>query len=159
MPACHSPPRRRRRRPPLLCPYDFLSRGRGTATHGARPAARGAHSPAGLLALSSRGGAWGCVVALTGDRLYQPVSVRNGGPHHPGVTYRTTATYPYIANGDRALAALRGNLRVAAARDGAVPDWSTLHVTGPTEVVGARGFVWYEWAATVDSQEIPATNV
>lgn len=72
------------------------------------------------------------------------------------MTYRTTATYPYIADADRAVADLRGQLRIAAMNDGAAPDWSTLRVTGPTEVVGARGIVWYEWSASVDSQEIAA---
>lgn len=65
------------------------------------------------------------------------------------MTYKATASYPYIDSAE-AVAALRSELRVAAARDGATPDWSTIRVTGPTEVVGARGRVWYEWAATVD---------
>lgn len=70
--------------------------------------------------------------------------------------YRTTATYPSLVDAERAIAALRGNLRVTAARDGALPDWSTLRVTGPTEVIGARGIVWWEWTATVDTQDVPA---
>lgn len=32
-----------------------------------------------------------------------------------------------------------------------MPDWSTLGVAGPTQVMGARGIVWYEWTATVDA--------
>ena len=67
------------------------------------------------------------------------------------MTYRTTAAYPYIADADRAVAALCGNLRVASARDDAAPDWSTIRVTGPTEVIDARGIVWYEWTAAVDA--------
>jgi hypothetical protein len=73
-----------------------------------------------------------------------------------GMTYRTTAAYPNLADADQAVAALRGDLRMAAARDGAVPDWSTLRVTGPNQVVGVRGVFWYEWTATVDSQDVPA---
>lgn len=71
------------------------------------------------------------------------------------MTYKATATYPY-ADSERAVAALRGQLRITAMNNGAAPDWSTLRVTGPTEVIGARGIVWYEWAATVDSHEIAA---
>lgn len=71
------------------------------------------------------------------------------------MTYRATASYPYV-DSDRAVAALRGQLRAAAMNDGAAPDWSTLLVSGPTEVIGARGIRWYEWAATVDSQQIAA---
>jgi hypothetical protein len=80
------------------------------------------------------------------------------GSDHAGVTYRTTAAYPYV-NAERALAALRGHLRMAAAGDGAVPDWSTLRVTGPIEIVGARGIVWFEWRATVDVQAGSAHNL
>ena len=54
---------------------------------------------------------------------------------------------------------MRGQLRAAAAQDGAVPGWSTLEVTGPTQVVGARGIFCYEWTAAVDAegfhQELP----
>lgn len=34
--------------------------------------------------------------------------------------------------------------------DGAVPDWATLRVAGPDEVVGRHGVVWHEWTAEVD---------
>lgn len=86
---------------------------------------------------------------------YRPISVRNAEPHHPEVTYKATASYPSI-DSERAVAALRGDLRMAAARDGTAPDWSTLRITGPTEVIGAQGRVWYEWAATVDGRNEPA---
>lgn len=71
------------------------------------------------------------------------------------MTYKARASYPYV-DSERAVAALRGQLRVAAMNDGTTPDWSTLLITGPTEVIGARGIRWYEWAATVDSHQIPA---
>lgn len=69
------------------------------------------------------------------------------------MTYQAKVAYPYAAESERALAALRGHLRAAATADGAVPEWSTLHVTGPTQVIGARGIFWYEWTATVESQQ------
>ena len=86
---------------------------------------------------------------------YRSASVRNPGPDHSGVTYKATASYPY-RDSERAVAALRGELRMVAARDGAAPDWSTLRVNGPTEVIGARGVVWYEWTPTVDTHDVPA---
>lgn len=69
--------------------------------------------------------------------------------------YRTTAAYPY-GDSERAVAALRGHLRMAAANDGATPNWSTLRITGPTEVTGANGVICYHWTATVDTQDLPA---
>ena len=51
----------------------------------------------------------------------------------------------------RAVAALRGELREQAAARWQVPDWSTLEVSGPVEVAGASGRVWYRWAATVEA--------
>jgi hypothetical protein len=35
--------------------------------------------------------------------------------------------------------------------DGAVPNWATLRVAGPDQVVGRHGVVWYEWSAEVDA--------
>ncbi|WP_139220542.1 hypothetical protein [Trujillonella endophytica] len=52
----------------------------------------------------------------------------------------------------RAVFGLRGDLREQAARHWQVPDWTTLDVTGPTEVVGASGRTWYRWKATVDAK-------
>jgi hypothetical protein len=36
--------------------------------------------------------------------------------------------------------------------DGRTPDWDTLRITEPVEVIGQHGRVWYEWTATVDAQ-------
>lgn len=71
------------------------------------------------------------------------------------MTYKATATLPF-PNTDMAVSGLRGRLRMMAAENGAVPDWSTLLVTGPTERAGLHGVVWYEWRATVDAQHEPA---
>lgn len=71
------------------------------------------------------------------------------------MTYTRAVAYPSIDSA-RAVAALRDDLRVAAQRDGAVPDWSTLRITGPTDVVGAHGRLYYEWVATVEVRYEPA---
>ena len=64
--------------------------------------------------------------------------------------YRAAAAYPYV-NRERATAALQAQLRVVAAAGGAVPDWTTLEVEGPTEQPGMHGRVWFEWTATVNA--------
>ncbi len=69
-------------------------------------------------------------------------------PRKKGVIYRAAAELPYN-NRDQATAGLRGQLRVMIVAGGGTPDWSTLTVEGPTEVVGAHGRTWYEWRATV----------
>ena len=58
------------------------------------------------------------------------------------------AALPY-EHVERATAGLRGRLQLMAADDGAVPDWSTLTVTGPTTSLDARGRTWFESTATV----------
>jgi hypothetical protein len=66
------------------------------------------------------------------------------------VTYTATAALPYV-DAPRAVSGLRGQLRILAQGEGAVPDWATLRVTGPDEVVGRHGVAWYEWTAAVDA--------
>jgi hypothetical protein len=61
--------------------------------------------------------------------------------------YRATAAVPCLDAG-RAVSGLRARLRAQAEVEQVVVDWDTLRVTGPVEVVGARGRVWYEWTAT-----------
>ncbi len=72
-----------------------------------------------------------------------------GGPHPEPVRYVAAAALPY-ADRERATAGLRGQLRLMALAAAATPDWSTLSVTGPTEVLGARSRTWFEWTATVE---------
>jgi hypothetical protein len=62
--------------------------------------------------------------------------------------FRAAAALPYDDR-EMAIAGLRGQLHVMATAAGAVPDWSTLHVEGPTvgEEITEAG--WSEWAATV----------
>ena len=55
--------------------------------------------------------------------------------------FRATAGLPYERL-ERATAGLRGRLRLLAADDGVMPDWSTLQVTGPTMSLDARGRTW-----------------
>ena len=62
--------------------------------------------------------------------------------------YKAAAAVPYV-DPARAVSELRGQLRVLAGIDGATPDWPTLRVDGPVEVIGVQGRVWYEWTATV----------
>jgi hypothetical protein len=57
---------------------------------------------------------------------------------------------PYV-DASRAVSGLRGQLRMLAQGDGAVPNWATLRVAGPDQVVGRHGVVWYEWSAEVDA--------
>jgi hypothetical protein len=71
------------------------------------------------------------------------------------MTYRAKAALPYL-DSERAVLGLRGQLWTLAAGEGATPDWSTLSVTGPEEVIGRHGVTWYEWTAAVDSQAEPA---
>jgi hypothetical protein len=67
------------------------------------------------------------------------------------MAYKASAAYPYIER-ERAVAARRGHLRTLADRDGALSDWSTLRIAGPTEVIGEPGRVWHEWSASIDAQ-------
>ena len=71
------------------------------------------------------------------------------GPQPEPVRYVAAAALPYVGR-ERAAAGLRSQLRLMALAAAATPDWSTLTVPGPTEVLGARGRVWCEWTATVE---------
>ena len=62
-------------------------------------------------------------------------------------TFRATVAYPYD-NQDHATAALRGALRLKVPAEPG-PDWSTLQVTGPEELIDARGNVWFEYRGEV----------
>lgn len=48
-----------------------------------------------------------------------------------------------------AVAALRNQLVVMADSAGGTPDWTTLTVTGPTEMPGAQDGARFEWTASV----------
>ncbi len=66
------------------------------------------------------------------------------------MTYRASTALPYSDRG-RAVAGLRGQLRLTAIADGMTPDWSTMSVEGPVEGKGLHGAIWYEWSATVEA--------
>jgi hypothetical protein len=70
--------------------------------------------------------------------------------HHSSVTYTAIAALRHV-DAVSAVSELRGELRELAGVDRTVPDWATLRVVGPDEVVGDRGQVWYEWTAAVDA--------
>ncbi len=73
------------------------------------------------------------------------------------MTYRAATALPHNHR-ERAEAGLRGQLRLMAASDGAVPDWSTMIVEGPTEALGLHGAVWFEWVATVEAEDPSASR-
>ena len=72
--------------------------------------------------------------------------------------YRASAVLPY-AHRERAVAGLRGQLRVMAVAGGTTPDWTTLAVEGPTMAPSLRGRTWFEWAATVEADGEDVTQV
>jgi hypothetical protein len=65
------------------------------------------------------------------------------------MTYQAVAVLPY-EHLERATAGLRGRLRLIAADDGVIPDWSTLRVTGPETSLDGRGRTWFEWTTVVE---------
>lgn len=67
------------------------------------------------------------------------------------MTYTASAALPYF-DAARAVSGVRGQLRLLAAADATAPDWDTLRVTGPDEVIGLHGRVWCEWTAAVDAR-------
>jgi hypothetical protein len=62
--------------------------------------------------------------------------------------YRAAAALPH-ANRRRATDGLAGQLRIMALAAGATPDWTTLAVTGPTEMAGVQDRARFEWTASV----------
>jgi hypothetical protein len=54
---------------------------------------------------------------------------------------------------ERAIAGLRGQLRIMAATADATPDWVTLTDEGPTEAPGLHGATWIAWTATVETTD------
>ena len=74
----------------------------------------------------------------------------------PDVVQDTTYTasvvlpYPHIFS---AVAGLRAELRhrIVDRAGGQLPDWNTLTVTGPTADRDARGRVWFEYTATLET--------
>ena len=69
-------------------------------------------------------------------------------------TFSASAALPYD-DLDRATGSLRDEMRHALASVDEAPDWSTLEVEGPIEVMGASGRTWYRWTATVESRRPP----
>lgn len=65
--------------------------------------------------------------------------------------HESSVTLPFD-DFERATAALRGELRLAAAYGGSlVPDWETLEVTGPDQSTDDRGRSWFTWSAAVET--------
>ena len=62
--------------------------------------------------------------------------------------YQAAAALPHD-NREWAVDGLRSQLRTMAVAAGASPDWTTLAVTGPTEVGGAQERACFEWTARV----------
>ena len=66
------------------------------------------------------------------------------------MTLTATVAYPYL-HADRAVRALRGELRQQSVAKGVRPDWSTMTVRGPREATGAHGRCWYVWDGPVSA--------
>jgi len=64
------------------------------------------------------------------------------------VILRAAAALPHD-DGERASVVLSQQLRVMATAAGATPQWTTLTVTGPTEMAGADEETRFEWTALV----------
>jgi hypothetical protein len=64
------------------------------------------------------------------------------------VIYKAAAALPHD-NREWATDGLRDRLRIMAGAAGATPDWTTLVVTGPTEMDGAPDPTRFEWTASV----------
>lgn len=65
--------------------------------------------------------------------------------------YRAAAAVPHV-NRESAMDGLRGQLRIMAVAAGATLDWTTMTVTGPTEMAGAGDRTRFEWTASVAGQ-------
>jgi hypothetical protein len=64
------------------------------------------------------------------------------------VIYKAAAALPHD-NRKSATAGLRGQLQIMAVAAGATPDWTTLAVAGPTEMVDPAYRTRFEWTASV----------
>lgn len=62
--------------------------------------------------------------------------------------YQAAAALPHQNRG-RATDALRDQLTIMALAAGLTPDWSTLAVTGPTEMTGTQDGARFEWTGRV----------
>jgi hypothetical protein len=75
-------------------------------------------------------------------RRLQPIG--SGG----ATTYQAAAALPHQNRG-RATEGLRDQLTIMGLAAGLTPDWSTLAVTGPTEMTGTQQGARFEWAGRV----------
>jgi hypothetical protein len=68
-------------------------------------------------------------------------------------TYTAITGLPY-EHLDRATAGLRAELRRQLLRADVhqVPLWATFNVAGPVQTMDARGRIWFEYTATVESR-------
>jgi hypothetical protein len=64
------------------------------------------------------------------------------------VILRAAAALPHDDR-ERAVEELRSQLRIMAAAAAVIPDWTTLTVTGPTEMTAVDERSWFEWAAKI----------
>jgi hypothetical protein len=71
------------------------------------------------------------------------------------VILRAAAALPHDDR-ERAVEELQAQLRVMAAAAAVVPDWTTLTVTGPTEMTAMDDRSWFEWAASIAVHGAPA---
>lgn len=67
--------------------------------------------------------------------------------------YQAAAALPHT-NREWATYELVNQLRIMTTAAGATPDWTTLTVTGPTEVAGAQERARFEWTASVAARGV-----
>jgi hypothetical protein len=70
------------------------------------------------------------------------------------VIYTAAAALPHDDR-QSAAAGLRGQLQIMATAAGATPDWTTLAVAGPTEMMDPAYQTRFEWTASVAVQGVP----
>jgi hypothetical protein len=74
----------------------------------------------------------------------RPPAIGSGG----ATTYQAAAAVSHRSRG-RATEGLRDQLTIMALAAGLTPDWSTLAVTGPTEMTGTQHGARFEWTGRV----------
>jgi hypothetical protein len=73
----------------------------------------------------------------------------------PGTVHQAAAALPHRNRG-RATERLRDQLTIVARAVGLTPDWSTLTVTGPTEMTGTQHGARFEWTGRVAMRGLSA---
>jgi hypothetical protein len=73
------------------------------------------------------------------------------------VIYKAAAALPHDDR-ESAAAGLRDQLQIMAVATGATPDWTTLAVAGPTEMIDPAYRTRFEWTASVAVQGVTVVD-